>query len=306
MSPVARGRRSVLLLSSLIALAAPATSQAATITLLSAVAGGGPPVLAGGGVTQNADKVVVAGGYEAHARTTALLNGALSGGVSARTNDADQLAVASAHVESTWDCPTGNCLTDRPIAQAPLLVRVAFDGIVDPLMLTDPTATATEEASLEILFQYQFPGGSFEFRACYEAGTPFDRAESGCANFFEASFTDTTGQRSLTDRLVFGPGNTVSFDWALPWNVQSNEWIDSYDIRATVDSTNSNFPHALNFLNTFTVQQTSLDPGISFNTGGGLTTAAPVADGQVPEPATLLLVGAGLAAVARRRTGGWS
>lgn len=294
-----RRQQSFAILASLFAtLAAPAIGRAETITLLKATAGGAT-VQAGGGITQNADNVVTPGTYEAHARTT-VLDGALTGGVSARTSDADQLAVASAHAENVWRCVEQNC-ADLGIFQRPMFARVSFDGVLDPLMLTAPDATTTEEASLELWFQYQFPGGTFEFRACYEVGTPFDRAESGCATFFEASLTDATGQHDLTDRLVFGPGNAVSFDYAVPWGLGANNWIDSYDIRATVDSTNSTGPHALDFLNTFSVRQTSLDPAFSFATGSGLTTAAVPPVGQVPEAASLALMGTGLLAVARRR-----
>ena len=153
----------------------------------------------------------------------------LTGRVKVATNGTDRFARAEASVDDSWTCPIGEgCLNLVLLAQMNAIV--AFDGILDPLIASVIAGVdGTDESSLSVFFSYLFPDGMFSFRACYEAGDAFVRAELGCGTVLQAGFDRSNGTHiDLTNRLVLGVdatgAHTVAFNEILPWILHSNTW----------------------------------------------------------------------------------
>jgi hypothetical protein len=275
---------------------------------MSQVTVGGATVVGGGPQVIVSDAEFVAGpGYSASAytdRDTIASPQGVAGGARSATNGQDQNARAQAFVLDTWRCPANSvCASTVPIA--PMIARVAFDGILDPLIAALISGVdGTDESSLSVFFNYVFPGGSFTFNACYEPGPAFERAESGCGTPLEAYIsTPADGQLDLTDRVVLGLNTagqtTVAFDYSLSWFSTTVPWDDTLEIITDIRSNDSNAAHLLDFFNTFKIAQMSADPNFMFTSDLGRTSEPLPIVSEVPEPGTLLLLGSGLVVVAR-------
>jgi hypothetical protein len=294
--------RAVLGAACLTMLLAPRGAAGASISLSTANVGGG--VFSGGGVdTLTSSASAGAGGHRADALTSAETGpqgtNDMRAGARALTTTFDQIARATAEMADAWGCPTDVCgvIGGIPVS---FEARIAFEGILDPLIIDlINDIDGTDQASLEVFFQYQFGGGTFNFGACYEPGNAFERAESGCATPIHATYDRADGTSDdLTGGLVFGAGGAVSLAAFLGWELIGNTFEDRMELVTDIRSNDSEVPHILDFFNTFHVEQVSTDPTRPFSSALGRTSLA--AAPTVPEPATLTLLAAGLVAAARR------
>lgn len=209
--------------------------------------------------------------------------------VEARSNS--ETAIADAMFDDTMSCAAAVCATLLTPGFPPvgILMGIRIQGIIPPFMVP---GSSLGDPSFDLLsVRFDAPFAHFVLEGCWDAGP--------CASNWRAIFLSIDGQ-DRTNLLTFGTNQqgeaTLSFDNSFTRFVDPSHlafsWLDSLYASAEIRPSGSTRDLALDFFGTFTVDVTSLTPGVSFESEGGWIVPSQSA---VPEPSTLSLVLSGMA-----------
>lgn len=225
-------------------------------------------------------------------------------GVEARSSNG-QTSRATASWSDVWG-PTTAYVT------APFMPVLGFnyhlDGVIDPLFLNH---TSAADVYMDISFSYDFGYDQhFHFGACYDGGPCGLGASLNGVDLTSHIIYGTNAAGETTFALNYYSPPAPMFPFiAVSCPASSPPYAciwdpDSMSASATIEPFSTTAPgdYHLNFINTFSVGIVAGNPeSMLVSEGGRLTTLAGGAGGgqPIPEPSTLLLMSAGLAAMLR-------